>query len=74
MYYYIVHSNAGPKIEEMNLSDLERKTDFHLFYIPMKDMEQFLKESIENNSIEKIIGEEMLAVMQEYKEKMMGGK
>lgn len=74
MYYYIVHSNAGPKIEEMNLSDLERKTDFHLFYIPIKDMEQFLKESIENNSIEKVIGEEMLAVMQEYREKMMGGR
>ena len=57
----------------MSLSKLEQKTDFHLFYIPIKDMEIFLKESIENQSIEKVIGKEMLAVMQEYREKHMGG-
>ena len=32
-------------------------------------MEQFLKESMANNTIEEIIGTEMLSVMQEYKEK-----
>lgn len=74
MYYYIVHSNDGPKIEQMNLSELERETDFNLFYIPIKDMEQFLKESIANKNIEEIIGKEMLAVMQEYKEKHMRRK
>ena len=74
IYYYIVHSNDGPKIEEMSLSELEQKTDFHLFYIPIKDMKQFLQESIENASIEKEIGEEMLAVMEEYQEKYKGGE
>lgn len=69
MYYYIVHCNDGPKVEEMSLSELERETDFNLFYIPIKDMEQFLKESMANNTIEEIIGTEMLSVMQEYKEK-----
>lgn len=69
MYYYIVNSNVGPKVEEMSLSELERETDFNLFYIPIKDMKQFLKESIENNTIEEIIGEEMLSVMEEYNEK-----
>ena len=58
----------------MNLSELERTTDFNLFYIPIKDMEQFLRESMVNKSIENVIGKEMLAVMQEYKEKFMGGK
>ena len=74
MYYYIVKCDAGPKVEEMNLSELERTTDFNLFYIPIKDMEQFLRESMVNKSIENVIGKEMLAVMQEYKEKFMGGK
>lgn len=69
MYYYIVHSNEGPKVEEMSLSELEQKTDFNLFYIPIKDMEVFLQESIKNNSIEEVIGEEMLTVMKEYQEK-----
>lgn len=69
MYYYIVHSNEGPKVEEMSLSELEKETDFNLFYIPIKDMEQFLKESIANKTIEEIIGKEMLSVMEEYKEK-----
>lgn len=71
MYYYIVRSNEGPKVEEMSLSDLERSTDFNLFYIPIKDMEQFLRESMLNHSIETVIGKEMLVVMQEYKEKHM---
>ena len=74
MYYYIVHSNDNPKVEEMSLSELERETDFNLFYIPIKDMEQFLKESIANNTIEEVIGKEMLSVMEEYKEKHMGRK
>lgn len=69
MYYYIIHCSDNPKVEEMSLSELERETDFNLFYIPIKDMEQFLKESIENKSIEKIIGEEMLSVMEEYQTK-----
>lgn len=69
MYYYIVHSNEGPKVEEMSLSELEQKTDFNLFYIPIKDMEVFLQESIKNNSIEEVIGKEMLTVMKEYQEK-----
>lgn len=69
MYYYIVHSNADPKVEEMSLSELEKETDFNLFYIPIKDMEQFLKESIANKTIEEIIGKEMLSVMEEYQEK-----
>ena len=68
MYYYIVHNNDNPKVEEMSLSELEKQTDFNLFYIPIKDMEQFLEESIANNTIEKIIGMEMLTVMKEYKE------
>ena len=53
----------------MSLSELEQKTDFNLFYIPIKDMEVFLQESIKNNSIEEVIGEEMLTVMKEYQEK-----
>ena len=72
MYYYIVHSNEGPKVEEMSLSELEKKTDFNLFYIPIKDMEVFLKESINNKSIEQVIGQEMLSVMKEYQEKHAG--
>ena len=69
IYYYIVHNEEGPKIEEMSLSELERTTDFNLFYIPVKNMNQFLEQCIENHSIERVIGEEMLAVMQEYQEK-----
>lgn len=69
IYYYIVHSNEGPKIEEMSLSELEKKTDFNLFYIPVKDMEIFLKQCLKNNQIETVIAKEMLAVMKEYQEK-----
>lgn len=69
MYYYIINCNEEPKVEEMSLSELEKKTDFHLFYIPINDMEKFLTESLQNNQIEEVIGKEMLAVMEEYKKR-----
>ena len=50
----------------MSLSGIERETDFKLFYVSVKDMEQFIKESMEKRQIENIIGEEMLSVMEEY--------
>ena len=72
VYYYVVPTDDKPKIEEMSLSDLERKTAFNLFYIPIKDMEQFLKESMENKTIEKVIAHEMLEVMKEYTRVFIG--
>ena len=66
MYYYIVKTDDNPNIKEMSLSGIERETDFKLFYVSVKDMEQFIKESMEKRQIENIIGEEMLSVMEEY--------
>lgn len=66
MYYYIVKTDDNPNIAEMSLSGIERETDFKLFYVSVKDMEQFIKESMEKRQIENIIGEEMLSVMEEY--------
>ena len=67
IYYYALNSNELPKVEEMNLSDLEKKTDFHLFYVPINDMEIFLEEQMKSKTIDDIIGFEMIEVMKEYK-------
>lgn len=74
IYYYAISSNDLPKIEETNLSELEKQTDFHLFYIPMSDMETFLEENIKNKTIDDIIGYEMIEVMKEYKNRFKLGR
>lgn len=68
IYYYIIHTNELPNINSLSLTQIESKTDFKLFYVNLKDMEQFLMESIENKMINEVIGKEMLEVIKAYKE------
>lgn len=68
IYYYSIHSNELPIINKLNLTEFESQTDFKLFYVNLKDMGKFLTESIDNKSIDKVIGKEMLEVIKVYKE------
>ncbi len=66
IYYYRILSNDVPNFAETNYDDLERQTDFNLFYVRMVDFQQFLIESMDNGRIERNIGKEMLLVLEEY--------
>lgn len=69
IYYYVVYSDIEPNLDNVRLDAQETETDFSLFKIPMKDLELFLNNCMENGSIDKCIGREMLLVNQEYNEK-----
>ena len=72
IYYYIVSSDIEPDINNVRLDAQETETDFTILKIQMKDLELFLKNSIEDGSIDRNIGREMLLVNQEYIEKFGG--
>jgi len=66
IYYYRVFNNCPPNLLETNYDELEKQTEFRLFYIKMEDLENFLTNSIENRTIDANIGREMLLVLEEY--------
>ncbi len=74
IYYYKINTDDLPNIDETNYDELERQTEFGMFYIPISDLEKFLNESILNNTIDREIGHEMLLVMEEYNNLFGGDK
>lgn len=74
IYYYAISSNEKPNIKKMSLSELEKQTDFHLFYVKIENMEVFLEESIKNKQLNDIIGYEMIEAIKEYKYRFIVGR
>ncbi len=66
IYYYRILSDDVPNLAETNYDELERKTEFDLFYVKLCYFERFLRESIDNGKIDSSIGKEMLLVLEEY--------
>jgi len=56
-----------PNILETHYDELESATDFNLFYVKISEMKNFLRKCMEDGSIDKSIGKEMLLVDREYK-------
>ncbi len=73
IYYYRFFTDEEPNIEETQYDELELATDFNLFYINFSDFDSFLQKNIDNGSIDKNIGREMLYVFSEYNN-MFGGE
>lgn len=66
IYYYRILSDEVPNLEETNYDELESQTDFGLFYVKVDNFAEFLNESMDNGTIDKNIGREMLLVFDEY--------
>ena len=67
IYYYRIVTDEMPNILETHYDELESATDFNLFYVKMADMKNFLHRSMNEGTIDKSIGKEMLLVDREYK-------
>ncbi len=72
IYYYKVFSDEIPNLNETNYDELEKQTDFSLFYVNLANFDTFLKQSIASGMIDKNIGKEMFLVLDEYI-KLYGG-
>ncbi len=72
IFYYTVLCDEEPNFEETNYDELERLSEFGLFYIHFDDLEGFLQNCLKNGTISVDIGREMLLVLEEYN-KFYGG-
>ncbi len=66
IFYYRVLSDDYPNLEETDYDELERQSEFGLFYVHIDDLERFLHNCLENGTIDESIGREMLLVLEEY--------
>ena len=66
IYYYRIFSNDLPNLNETSYDELEKQTDFGLFYVKLVDFEKFLRQSMDNGMLDKNIGREMLLAMECY--------
>lgn len=67
IYYYIIKTNAKFDMSNAKLDIGEKEGNFTVKTLPIKNIEQILKDSIPDNPINKVIVEEMLDIFKEYK-------
>lgn len=67
IYYYIINTKKEPNIYKMNLDEHEIKDNYTLKKIPLSNVETVLLDSIQDKSNNKIIVNEMINVLNEYK-------
>ena len=72
IFYYRVLSDDTPNLEETNYDELERQSEFGLFYVHIDDLEHFLHNCLENGTIDVSRGREMLLALEEYND-LFGG-
>lgn len=66
IFYYRIICDDKPNYNETSYDELESQTDFGLFYVNILDLKRFLDNSLEEETIDKNIGREMLLVLDEY--------
>ena len=67
IYFYKIKTNEKANMNNSNLDDWEKVGNYKIEYIPLDNIEQILIDSIPDNPINEIIVEEMLEVLNEYK-------
>ena len=66
IYYYKVFTDLEPDFSNTKYDELERKTDFELFYVDFSNLEKFIISKIDSNEIDPKIAREMIHVVKEY--------
>lgn len=66
IYYYRFFTDLEPDPSNTMYDELELKSEFNLFYVDFRKIEEFLISKIETNDIDPKIAREMLHVVKEY--------
>ena len=66
IYYYRFFTDLAPDITKTNYDEFEKNSEFKLFYVNFKDIEDFINKKIETKEINIKIAREMLHVVREY--------
>ena len=67
IYFYIVNTDAKFDMNNSKLDEWEKEGNFMVKTLPMENIEQVLIDSLSDNPINKVIVEEMLEIIKEYK-------
>ncbi len=71
IYYYIIRTDDKYILENTNYTKDEKEGNFSLIYINLSDIEKILIKSIPDNKVNKVIVEEMLLAINEYKKLLL---
>ncbi len=71
IYYYIIKSDDKYQLENTNYTKEEKEGNFSLIYMNLSSVEQTLIESIPDNKVNKVIVDEMLLAIREYKKLLL---
>ncbi len=66
IFYYRILCDDAPNLEETDYDELERQTEFKLFYVRMDELADFLNNCLSDGTIDIDIGREMLLALEEY--------
>src|SRR5574344_1620483 len=66
IYYYIIKTNAKFNMNNANLDEWEKDGNFTVKTFSISDVKNILIDSIPDNTINKVIVEEMLDILEEY--------
>lgn len=66
IYYFKIFTDEVFHLENTHLDDQETAGNFHLFYVPLKNVKKLLKKTIKNNPRNELIIEEMLLALKEW--------
>ncbi len=64
--YFVILTDQKYNIENMNLDEGEKKNNFELRYVKLKDFEKTLNDSIKDNRKNEIVYPEMLSVLKTF--------
>lgn len=67
IYYFVVKTDLKPDISKVKYTNEEVTGNFTFKYIPISKIENIIKDNMINNEPAKIIGQEMLLALREYK-------
>ena len=65
--YFKIFTDEHFHIDRVHLDDQETAGDFHLFYVPFNNVKKLLKKTINDNPRNKLITEEMIIALKEWK-------
>lgn len=70
VYYFMIKTDTKYNLSNTNYDEYEKENNYTLEYIPINDVKKILIDSIPNNSINKIIVNEMLEVFGEINDRI----
>ena len=66
IYYYVVKTNKYPDLTKTNYTENEKKHNFKIDIIPLKESIKIIENNIPNNEMNKVISPDMIEAIKEY--------